>query len=280
MDKDMAYGEGYGYIPATSLESGEGHEVAPGVYGYTVQIVNICMIGRPDEGDWVLVDAGMPHSADAILSAAKARFGERKPKAIVLTHGHFDHVGAIIELIGHWQVPVYAHERELPYLTGERAYLPPDPSVDGGLVAKMSGLFPSAPIDLGSHVRPLPADGTLPFLDGWRWLHTPGHAEGHVSLFREGDRTLVAGDAFVTVKQESVYKVFMQEREISGPPKYFTPDWENARKSVELLERLKPEAALTGHGLPMKGGELRDSLQKLVERFDEIALPSSGKYLH
>ena len=40
---------------------------------------------------------------------------------------------------------------------------------------------------------------------------------GHISLFREKDRTLIAGDAFVTVKQEYLYKVITQEQEISGP---------------------------------------------------------------
>ena len=50
----------------------------------------------------------------------KERFGENnKPKAIVLTHGHFDHVGAVVDLVRKWDVPVYAHEAELPYLTAE-----------------------------------------------------------------------------------------------------------------------------------------------------------------
>ena len=40
-------------------------------------------------------------------------------------------------------------------------------------------------------------------MPGWRWVHTPGHTAGHVSLFRDADRTLIAGDAFVTTKQES-----------------------------------------------------------------------------
>ena len=50
------------------------------------------------------------------------------------------------------------------------------------------------------------------------------HTPGHISLFREKDRTLIAGDAFVTVKQEYLYKVITQEQEISGPPRYLTTD--------------------------------------------------------
>lgn len=98
-------------------------------------------------------------------------------------------------------------------------------------------------------------------------------------LFRDKDRSLIAGDAFVTVKQDSVYKVFTQEQEINGPPRYLTPDWTAARESVKKLAGLKPEIAVTGHGLPMMGNELRESLDKLAERFDEIAVPDYGKYV-
>ena len=61
---------------------------------------------------------------------------------------------------------------------------------------------------------------------------------GHISLFREKDGALIAGDAFVTVKQEFLYKVLTQEQEISGPPRCFTPDWVQAFESVKKLEVL------------------------------------------
>lgn len=280
-ETELSYGSDYHFLPVTSLESGVTHQVAQDLVCHTVQIVNVCFIGHPDQEDWVLVDAGMPNSADAILSATRERFGSNsRPKGIILTHGHFDHVGAIIELIEHWNVPVYAHELELPYLTGEQSYPAPDPEVEGGLVAKMSPFFPIEPINLGQRVEALPSDGSIPFLSEWRWIHTPGHSVGHVSLFRESDRSLVAGDAFVTVKQESLYKVFTQEQEISGPPRYLTTDWEAARSSVKKLEALKPSVAVTGHGLPMKGERLAANLEKLVNEFDKIAIPDYGKYVN
>lgn len=277
---DINYGSDYKFIPATSIRSGEGIEVLSDLYCYTVQIVNIILVGKPDSDDFVLIDAGMTGSAEEIISVTEARFGTNsRPKAILLTHGHFDHVGAIVELITHWKVPVYAHELELPFLTGKRSYPKPDPTVEGGLVAKLSGLFPNEPINLSHHVEKLPLNGSVPKLPGFRWIHTPGHTPGHVSFFREVDRTLIAGDAFVTVKQESLYKVLTQEQEISGPPRYFTPDWDASRESVKKLAALTPSVAVTGHGLPMAGELLSVSLTKLANEFDRIAIPDYGKYV-
>ncbi|MBS4172251.1 MBL fold metallo-hydrolase [Bacillus sp. FJAT-49736] len=280
MDQDMNYGSDYKFIPATSIGSGVSIEVLPDLVCHTIQIVNIAFVGNPETNEFVLVDAGMPGSANQIISAAEDRFGEKcRPKAIILTHGHFDHVGAIIELIEHWDVLVYAHELEFPYLTGDKSYPEPDSTVEGGLVAKMSPLFPNEPIDLGKHIEKLPPDGNVPHMPGFRWIHTPGHSPGHVSLFRENDRALIAGDAFITVKQESLYSVLTQDLEISGPPRYLTPDWKAAKKSVMKLADLKPSVAVTGHGIPISGELLTNSLERLVQDFDSIAIPDYGKFV-
>ncbi|TYR81893.1 MBL fold metallo-hydrolase [Priestia megaterium] len=270
------------FIPMTSLSSGLGQMVMPDLYCYTNQVVNICLAGTPEKPyDWVLIDTGMPESANVILNAVAERFGkDSKPKAIVLTHGHFDHVGAVVDLVEKWEIPVYAHEAELPYLTGKESYPEPDGTVEGGLVAKLSPLFPNEPVNLGQHVTALPSDGNIPFMDGWRWIHTPGHSPGHIALFREHDRSLIAGDAFVTVKQDSLFKVMVQDQEVNGPPRYLTTDWQLAKQSVEKLEALKPSVAITGHGLPMSGEELSEGLRHLVENFDSIAIPDYGHYVN
>jgi glyoxylase-like metal-dependent hydrolase (beta-lactamase superfamily II) len=281
MDQEMSYGSDYKFIPATSIGSGIGIEVMPDLYSHTIQIVNICLVGNPETKEFVLVDAGMPESANEIISVVEERFGPNsRPQAIILTHGHFDHVGAIIELIKHWNVPVYAHELELPFLTGKMSYPEPDPTVEGGLVAKMSPMFPNQPINLGKHIQLLPSDGSVPHLAGFRWIHTPGHSPGHVSLFREEDRSLIVGDAFVTVKQDSLYKVLTQEVEINGPPRYLTTDWQAAWESVKTLEALQPTVAITGHGMPLSGEVLANGLKKLVSHFEQIAIPDYGKYVN
>lgn len=245
-------------------------------------IVNIAFHGAQAAGDlnWVLIDAGVPGTAGIIRRAAEARFGsDARPSAIILTHGHFDHVGALRRLAERWDVPIYAHELELPYLNGTKAYPPPDPAVGGGLMAKFSSLYPRGPIDVSRWLKPLPADGDVPGMLGWEWLHTPGHTPGHVALWRELDRTLIAGDAFITTNQESAYAVATQAAEIHGPPMYYTPNWEDAEASVRKLSALEPELVVTGHGPALRGEKMRDALDTLARHFGRLAVPKEGRYV-
>jgi glyoxylase-like metal-dependent hydrolase (beta-lactamase superfamily II) len=100
-----------------------------------------------------------------------------------------------------------------------------------------------------------------------------------VSLWREDDRTLIVGDAFITTKQESAYAVITQRPELHGPPMYFTTDWESARESVRRLAALQPELVITGHGRPLQGEELRRGLTTLARNFDAVARPKRGRYV-
>jgi glyoxylase-like metal-dependent hydrolase (beta-lactamase superfamily II) len=252
-------------------------EVARDVAFLRCAMVNVIAIGSASR--WILVDAALSGFATEIRSAAEDRFGPgARPAAIVLTHGHFDHVGSLEALLAQWDVPVFAHPLEMPYLTGRSPYPPPDPLVGRGSMALLSRLYPRGPIDLGARVHELPSDGSVPDAAEWRWIATPGHTAGHISLHRDGDRTLVSGDALITTKQESMIAVLTQRCELHGPPAYYTHDWDRARDSVRAIAGLRPELVVAGHGQPWGGPAMRAKLDELARDFDALERPRIGRY--
>jgi glyoxylase-like metal-dependent hydrolase (beta-lactamase superfamily II) len=255
--------------------------VAPGVWRLKDIFVNVFIIQNREGTEWILVDAGLKTTAEKVRTLAKEIFGSRgsRPKAIVMTHGHFDHRGSLHELAEGWGVPVYCHHMERPYLTGQSSYPPADPSVGGGMLATLSFVFPRKPINIEARLLELPEDGTIPFLEDWRWVHTPGHTPGHISLFREKDGVMIVGDAFVTTLQESLLAVASQKKFVCGPPKYFTPDWGAAARSVRSLAAMEPNVIATGHGQAMYGDEARKELHKLSREFWKWGMPAAGRYV-
>jgi glyoxylase-like metal-dependent hydrolase (beta-lactamase superfamily II) len=263
---------------APHLSDGPAIEIAPDLAYRRLAMVNIVLFGGPNAKSWVLIDAGLAGTASFIRNAAAARFGaDARPSAIMLTHGHFDHVGALATLAEGWNVPIYAHPLEHPYLNGSTSYPKPDPAAGGGMMSLLAPLYPRGPIDVSRWLRELPADTTVPEMPGWQWLHTPGHAPGHVSFWRESDRALIVGDAFITTAQESAYSVATQAPELHGPPRYYTPDWVAAAASVRKLAALEPELVITGHGRPMLGPSMRAALHRLADRFEHIAVPHTAE---
>ena len=248
--------------------------IAPDVGWLPVSFVNVYFIGRPG-GAWTLVDTGLPGRANQILEAAEARFGTgARPEAIVLTHGHFDHAGSALALAQHWDVPIHAHRLELPYLTGESDYPPPDPTV-GGAMAFLSRFMPSRARDLRPWIRELQPN-SVPGAAGWEWLATPGHSPGHIALFRPSDRVLLAGDAFATVNMDSWTGLLSGKRALARGGTPFNTDWEATYASLRELVRLHPNAVGCGHGTPRSEPDLPNRLELFLQRF---RAPRDGRYV-
>lgn len=254
-------------------------QVAAGVHQLRIKrFVNVYFVETGTPGEWVLIDTGLPGSHKEIIAAADELFYPgAHPEAILLTHGHLDHMGSAKELAQHWGVPVVAHPLELPYLTAKALHPPADPTV-GGSLAFMSRFFPTQLPNLEGLVEALPLDDEHPpHLAQWRWLHVPGHAPGQIAFFRLADRTLLGADAFATTNHESVPAVLLGLPEISVAGAPFNYDWAQCRRSVETLADLEPRAIGCGHGPIITGPEATAGLRRLADHYQ---LPTQGRYLH
>ncbi len=252
-------------------------EIAPEVYRLNVGgFVNAYLLGNKQ--GWVLVDTGTDGQFVSLKDAADQVFGfDARPHAIILTHGHADHAGSALPLAVYWNVPVFAHPMELPFVVGKSDYPPADPTT-GGLMAFVirfaPGLFRGR--DFGDVVQALLDTDAVPGLGSeWRFVNTPGHTPGHVSLWRERDAVLIAGDAIGTMNADTGRGVFGKPV-VSPPPMPVTTDWYAARKSVETLAALKPKIIACGHGEPMDGAVATTQLQYLADTF---RVPQTGRYV-
>jgi len=235
-------------------------------------IANAYLVGSASS--WVVVDCGIPGSDRAIVRAAAKRFGpDSAPKAIVLTHGHFDHAGAAPVLSDRWSVPVYAHKLEFPFLTG-RSHYPPLDGTPPGFFCWLSRFFPTRTVLLDGRLAELDLARLPQGLEDWECLPTPGHTMGHVAFFRRQDGVLLAGDAVTTMDLDSVTGTLLKRRRICRPPVPATMDWVQARRSVELLASLRPQGVAAGHGAPIPNAA--DELVRFAKNFP---VPQRGRYV-
>ena len=249
-------------------------EIAPHVHVIPIAFVNAYTIGTPDD-TWVLVDTGVKLGLPSLKALEKER--GKPPVAIVLTHGHFDHASNAFELAQQWDVKIYAHPREKPYLDGEEAYPPFDPTV-GGALAFLSRFFPHPEYDFGDRLEWIPASGELPFLPGWKVIETPGHSPGHVSLWDAETKTLLAGDALCTADFDKWPGVAVQKpQQLARSASPVTPDWKAAIQSTQTLAELEPMTIGAGHGRPMSGGDVAGQLRDFAGK---VKPPAHGRYVN
>jgi glyoxylase-like metal-dependent hydrolase (beta-lactamase superfamily II) len=232
-----------------------GEELAPGVYGFTDRVVNWYLIER--DGRLAAVDAGLPSSWDQLTGWMSAH--GRRPsdlEAVLLTHAHVDHIGFAERAQREAGARIYVHFDDGPLLesplhiarsernpllytryTATRRLLL-EVARTGGFMAKSVSGYET--LTGGETLFDVPGAPHVVF--------TPGHTRGH-SVFHLPDRGVVfAGDAFVTRDPYTGR---------AGPivvARAATWNSERARASLERIEKLDGDVALTGHGGPWRGG--------------------------
>jgi glyoxylase-like metal-dependent hydrolase (beta-lactamase superfamily II) len=185
------------------------------------------------EADGVLIDPG-PQSCEETLLAA---LGEERPRALLLTHIHFDHAGVAGALVRRWpDLPVYVHERGAPHLARPER-----------LVASATRLYgEEAMRRLWGDVVPVPEENLRVLTGGERGIegafrveYTPGHASHHVSYLHEDSGLAYAGDvAGVRIPPSELVVA------PTPPPDVDVEAWD---RSLDVLAGWQPQRLVVTH---------------------------------
>jgi glyoxylase-like metal-dependent hydrolase (beta-lactamase superfamily II) len=208
-----------------------------------------------EDGRLTVVDTGLPTSWQSFLEALRAL--ARRPEqveAVVLTHGHFDHLGFAERARTELGVPVWVHENDVPLTRHPRQY-----GHERSPAYYFATQFRALPI-VAALVRnrawwPSPVGDVRRFdreilevAGAPRVLVTPGHTLGHCALHFPDRDAVIAGDAIVTLNP---YTGSSGPQIVSGAA---TVDSERALASLDEIETTGARTVLVGHGEPWTGG--------------------------
>jgi glyoxylase-like metal-dependent hydrolase (beta-lactamase superfamily II) len=188
-----------------------------------------------DENGNTLVDAGLPGQEEAIGAAlGEAGVGVRDLRRIIFTHQDLDHIGSGAALVRQSGAMVLAHPADAPYIEGDLVPLKVTPEMLEQRPQMREVLERLEPVRVGEDLE----DGDLLDLAGEiRVIFTPGHTPGHLSLYLEREKVLVAGDALTA-----------EDGHLHGPNPSATPDTDEAARSVRRLAELDIKTIVCYHG--------------------------------
>ena len=220
-------------------------------YGGETHPLNLSLILDQANGP-TLVDAGLPGQETLIEAAlAEAGVAVRDLRRIIITHQDMDHVGSLHALVEASGARVLAHTVEIPYIDGHlRPLKVPSPEMlaQRPELAALRGRYKPTPVD-----EPLEDGAHLDLAGGVRIVFTPGHTPGHMSLYLERTRTLIAGDALTA-----------EEGQLHGPSPRPTLDMAEARRSVRKLAQLAVQTIVCYHsGVVSENAE--EQLRRVAE---------------
>ncbi len=152
----------------------------------------------------ILVDSGFPGQVPQLREAMeKAGVPFEKINTVILTHQDIDHIGSVKSIrkeLAH-PITVLAHEEEKPYIEGKKtplkvaqleANLSALPEGMKATYQKLKVAFENSRTTVD---RTLTDGEELPYGGGITVIHTPGHTLGHICLYLQKSKTLIAGDA-------------------------------------------------------------------------------------
>jgi glyoxylase-like metal-dependent hydrolase (beta-lactamase superfamily II) len=198
-----------------------------------------------------LIDTGLPGQQDAIGTAlAEAGVQVQDLKRIILTHQDIDHVGALHSLVQASGARVLAHELEAPFIDGSEQprFAVPEVLARQPQLRQVVERFQPTPVD-----EALRDGARLDVAGGVRVIFTPGHTVGHICLYLERTRTLVAGDALTA-----------GDGRLLGPNPNATQDLPTASRSVRKLAELDADTIVCYHG-GVVGDDASGQLRRLAE---------------
>jgi glyoxylase-like metal-dependent hydrolase (beta-lactamase superfamily II) len=206
------------------------------------------------ELDGILVDPGPGSTQDTLLESLAGL----EPKAILLTHIHFDHAGVAGALVRRWpDLPVYVHERGARHMASPERLVSSAARLWGGEegLARLYGEMVPVP---ERNLCVLHGGETV--LGDFRVEYTPGHASHHVSYLHEPSGTAFIGDVAGVRIPPADYVMAP-----TPPPDVDVEAWD---RSLDLVEGWAPQAlALTHFG---RVDDVGPHLAAMRERLHEV----------